>query len=407
MHVKVSCPINIALLKYWGKSDNLNIYPVTPSISLTLNQSQVLAFEILHTIQVGTITTVSISSELKESHFKLNGKTKKFPSRLLDVLIIAQLRARLSGKTIVSPFVSLVSDNNFPTAAGLASSASGTAAFAFALGKLYGLDGDFSDFSRRGSGSSCRSLSGGFIYWPTVRPDYNSHSCVQQLFRASHWPELKLLICITNDQCKPIGSTNAMQNCIETSDLFRNGRLQSSKHHEMKIIDAITSRDFSALAEATMRESNQLHAVCLDTWPPCVYLNHISHCLMGFVHQINKHFMKTVVAYTFDAGPNAFLLMEVNNIPVILSYLIECFGCTPPPTTTTTAAASSDSSADAVKSRNSEKQLKITGISYTPSNDPLDPELLKELPNAPGGILYVISTEIGDGPEVISFVEDA
>ncbi|VDQ09315.1 unnamed protein product [Trichobilharzia regenti] len=177
MQIQVSCPINIALLKYWGKSDNLNIYPLTPSISLTLNQSQVL---------VGTITTVSISSELKKAHFKLNGKAKKFPSRL-------------SGKTIVSPFVSLESNNNFPTAAGLASSASGTAAFAFALGKLYGLDGDFTDFSRRGSGSSCRSLSGGCVYWSTDRTDYNSHSCVQQLFPASHWPELKLLICIVSE----------------------------------------------------------------------------------------------------------------------------------------------------------------------------------------------------------------
>nr|CAH8868744.1 unnamed protein product [Trichobilharzia regenti] len=401
MQIQVSCPINIALLKYWGKSDNLNIYPLTPSISLTLNQSQ-----------VGTITTVSISSELKKAHFKLNGKAKKFPSRLLDVLIIAQLRARLSGKTIVSPFVSLESNNNFPTAAGLASSASGTAAFAFALGKLYGLDGDFTDFSRRGSGSSCRSLSGGCVYWSTDRTDYNSHSCVQQLFPASHWPELKLLICITNDQCKPIGSTSAMQNCIETSDLFRNSRLQSSKHHEMKIIDALKSRDFSALAEATMRESNQLHAVCLDTWPPCVYLNHISQCLMEFVHQINKHFMKTVVAYTFDAGPNAFLLVEVNNIPIILSYLIECFGCTPPPPSpplpSTTTPPVAEASSDSVKSNQSEKQLKVTGISYTPSSDPLDAELLKKLPKAPGGILYVISTEIGNGPEVISFVlEDA
>ncbi|CAH8646145.1 unnamed protein product [Schistosoma margrebowiei] len=182
MQIEVTCPINIALLKYWGKSDDLNIYPSTSSISLTLNQSH-----------VGTRSKVLTRNDLKESLFKLNGKIMQFPGRLLDVIIVAQLRSRLDGRLVPS-FLSVESENNFPTSAGMASSASGTAAF----GKMYGLDGDYTSLSRRGSGSSCRSLLGGFVQWSSNHTDHTYHSSVQQLFPASHWPELRVLICVVS-----------------------------------------------------------------------------------------------------------------------------------------------------------------------------------------------------------------
>ncbi|CAH8673704.1 unnamed protein product [Schistosoma rodhaini] len=385
MQVEVTCPVNIALLKYWGKSDDLNIYPSTSSISLTLNQAH-----------VGTKTAVFTKSDLKESLFKLNGKIMRFPGRLLDVLIVAQLRSRLDGRLVPSPFLCVESENNFPTSAGLASSASGTAAFAFALGMMYGLDGDCASLSRRGSGSSCRSLLGGFVQWSN---NHDDHTSVQQLFPASYWPELRVLICVTNENPKPVGSTDAMLCCVKTSYLFRNSRVPSSKIHEKEIISALKDRDFSALAEVTMRESNQLHALCLDTWPPCIYLNELSHSIMDFVHSINNYFMKNVVAYTFDAGPNAFLLTESQNISVVLKYLVECFGYT-------VEADSFVNDADkiTIKCMNSNKYLKITGITYDLSDEPLDQNLLKLLPSISGGIRHLISTEVGSGPQLISFI---
>ena len=59
--------------------------------------------------------------------------------------------------------------NNFATAAGLASSASGLACLARSLAAVYGLkesfDGEFSMYARLGSGSACRSLYGGVVEW--------------------------------------------------------------------------------------------------------------------------------------------------------------------------------------------------------------------------------------------------
>ena len=37
-----------------------------------------------------------------------------------------------------------------------------------------------------------------------------------------------------------------------------------------------------------MQDSNQLHAVCLDTYPPCVYMNTISHNIVQLVHEFNR-----------------------------------------------------------------------------------------------------------------------
>ena len=80
-----------------------------------------------------------------------------------------------------------------------------------------------------------------------------------------------------------------------------------------KIIKAINERDFQAFADITIRDSNQFHAICQDTFPPCVYMNQTSHSVSSLIHQLNEYFGEMVACYTFDAGPNAciFLLEKV------------------------------------------------------------------------------------------------
>jgi diphosphomevalonate decarboxylase len=62
-------------------------------------------------------------------------------------------------------YVKIISHNNFPTAAGLASSASGNACLVFALNQIFKIKDDLSTLARLGSGSAIRSMYGGFVKW--------------------------------------------------------------------------------------------------------------------------------------------------------------------------------------------------------------------------------------------------
>lgn len=79
-----------------------------------------------------------------------------------------------------------------------------------------------------------------------------------------------------------------MERSVRTSELlkYRSTVIVPQRAKEMQ--QAILDRDFSKFAELTMKDSNQFHAVCLDTYPPCVYMNDVSHSIVKFVHEYNR-----------------------------------------------------------------------------------------------------------------------
>lgn len=222
--------------------------------------------------------------------------------------------------------IHVVSENNFPTAAGLASSASGYACLVFTLAQLYGIKKqEISDIARLGSGSACRSIYGGFVQWQRGVQIDGKDSIAVQVAPASHWPDLHVLILVVNDAKKKVGSTSGMARSVVTSELikYRVEKCVSQRIHSMT--QAIKDRDFPKFAETTMKDSNQFHAICLDTFPPCVYMNDTSHAIVSYVHMFNKHEGETKVAYTFDAGPNACLYLLEKNVKRVLSFINQVF----------------------------------------------------------------------------------
>ncbi|KAL5967992.1 Diphosphomevalonate decarboxylase [Taenia solium] len=170
-------------------------------------------------------------------------------------------------------------------------------------------------------------MYGGVVHWKRSAPDgKHAYPSVEQLFPHTHWPELRVLICVTSSHEKPVSSSEAMRRTVATSPLFQEARATVVGQRLPRFIDVFGQRDFAALAELTMRESNELHAFCLDSWPPVIYLNATSFAIMGFVHGLNQYMRRCVVAYTFDAGPNAFLLTLADDAPLVLALLAECFG---------------------------------------------------------------------------------
>lgn len=53
---------------------------------------------------------------------------------------------------------------------------------------------------------------------------------------------------------------------------------------------AILEKDFETFSKLTMQDSNQFHAVCLDTYPPCLYMTDVSRAIIEMVHAYNEHY---------------------------------------------------------------------------------------------------------------------
>ena len=300
-----TAPVNIAVVKYWGKRDTVLNLPTNSSLSVTLSQGDLRAH---------TTATCSESYSPDPDSLVLNGQLEDIQGskRTLACLSsLRSLRAKLESADPSLPKLSsyrlrIASKNNFPTAAGLASSAAGFAALVRAIANLYELPDSpehLSLIARQGSGSACRSLMGGYVAWRGGTKEDGSDSMAQEVAPASHWPEMRALILVVSAEKKGISSTSGMQVTVKTSDLFKS-RVEQTVPKHMKLMEqAIRERDFQVFAEVTMRDSNSFHAVCRDSWPPIDYLNDVSLAACRVVEGINAE-RKYLCAYTFDAGPN-------------------------------------------------------------------------------------------------------
>lgn len=204
----------------------------------------------------------------------------------------------------------IVSENNFPTAAGLASSAAGFAALVRAIANLYELPSsptELSRIARQGSGSACRSLFGGYTAWEMGQQADGSDSVAYEVAPASHWPSMRAIILVASAAKKAVGSTAGMQATATTSQLFATRSRELVPRRMRAMTQAVEQRDFAAFADLTMRDSNNFHACCLDTVPPIFYMNDTSRAAVRAVEAVNEAAGKAVAAYTFDAGPNAVI----------------------------------------------------------------------------------------------------
>ncbi|XP_044512469.1 diphosphomevalonate decarboxylase MVD2, peroxisomal-like [Mangifera indica] len=310
-------PTNIAVIKYWGKRDETLILPVNDSISVTLDPKHLC-----------TTTTVAVSPGFEQDRMWLNGKEislsgGRFQSCLREIRSRAcdfedkEKGIKIEKKDWEKLHVHIASYNNFPTAAGLASSAAGFACLVFSLAKLMNLKetpSQLSAIARQGSGSACRSLFGGFVKWIMGGDENGSDSLAVQLVDEEHWNELVIIIAVVSSRQKETSSTSGMRDSVETSLLLQHRAKEIVPKRIVKMEEAIKNCDFSSFAQLTCADSNQFHAVCLDTCPPIFYMNDTSHKIIGLVEKWNRSEGSAQVAYTFDAGPNAVLIARNRNV---------------------------------------------------------------------------------------------
>ena len=350
---QVTCmaPINIALIKYWGKQQS----PLGYALNLPLNDSISLTLSKFH---IHTVTTVTLSpqalgtnmgsdsessgsalSKREKILFSLNGRKGPLPPRL-DRMLLAM---RETGSLLDSHTLRIKTENNFPISAGMASSASGCAALAYALTSLFPKCGIPLDFlAQMGSGSAVRSVHGGFVHWECC--DNDKAYSLRQIFHEVHWPKLNVLCLVLSDDAKKTGSSEGMHRSARTSRLMFVRLKTLIKHRVKTLYDAISRRDFSSFANIVMKESDELHALCYTACPPIKYLNLDSFALIELVRRYNtsknkatpeKTSNKTTekgdipsekffLAYTFDAGLNPFIFFEDQSLTEVF-YLILSF----------------------------------------------------------------------------------
>lgn len=282
MHATAVAHPNIALVKYWGKADPASNLPAVGSISITLDT-------------LVTTTSVAFDPALPADTFALDGRPA--PELLPRVRsCLGLFRARLAGV----PHAEVSSTNSFPTAAGLASSASGFAALVVAVDHALGAGlerVELAELARRCSGSAARSLFGGFVEL-RLRPD-GSGCDTGQIRAATDWP-LQVVVAVTSTEAKAIGSTSGMLH-TERSSPYYPAWLATSGADLAAARRAIGDRDFAALAAVAEHSCLKMHAVMLASQPGLLYWNGTTVECLRRLRELAAQGVG--VFFTVDAGP--------------------------------------------------------------------------------------------------------
>ncbi|XP_009630346.1 diphosphomevalonate decarboxylase 1-like [Nicotiana tomentosiformis] len=395
--VTAQTPTNIAVIKYWGKRDEDLILAINDSISVTLDPAHLC-----------TTTTVAVSPAFDQDRMWLNGKEISLSGgRYQNCLREIRARAsdvedenkgiKIAKKDWQNLHVHVASYNNFPTAAGLASSAAGFACLVFSLAKLMNVqedNGKLSAIARQGSGSACRSLYGGFVKWIMGKEENGGDSIAVQLVDEKHWDELVIIIAVVSSRQKETSSTSGMRDTVETSALIEHRAKVVVPKRIIQMEEAIQNRDFPTFAQLTCADSNQFHAVCMDTSPPIFYMNDTSHRVISCVEKWNRSEGTPQVAYTFDAGPNAVLIARNRKAATLmLQRLLFHF----PPNSDT------DLNSYVIGDKSILKDAGIQDIKDVEALPP-PPEIKDKVPaqKYKGEISYFICTRPGRGPVLLT-----
>jgi len=292
---------NIALIKYWGKRHIPLNLPAVSSLSVTLD-----TFE--------TDTTVTwdhggSTDSIVVNHTPLSGKGAQRVSRFLDLV---------GGPD--RPRCAVESTNNFPTAAGLASSASAFAALALATCAAADQDLDrtrLSILARQGSGSASRSLWGGWVRWDKGERADGTDSHGILLAPRDHW-DVSVVVALVGSGPKPIGSTAGMVRTQETCALYP-GWVDSAEADVREAEAALEARDLDRLGAAMERSTYKMHATMIATWPPIRYWRPQTVAVLEAIESLRQ---AGVSAWsTMDAGPNVKVLCATEDVPRVVAAI--------------------------------------------------------------------------------------
>lgn len=298
---------NIALAKYWGKRDDGFNQPAVPSLSVTL-------------AGMATKTTVTFDASFEHDTFSLAGQPVSGGPLVRVVGLLDRVR-RTSGRTERAHVESV---NDFPTAAGLASSASGFAALALAASAAAGVDPDatyVSDLARRTSVSAARSAFGGFVELPAGKPGDDDLSAIP-IAPPDHL-DLRVIVAVTREGPKDVSSTEGMKHTVRTSPYYP-AWVASAPEVCRRVREAILHRDMESLGIAAEESALAMHASSIAARPGLIYW---TGATVEVLHEIRRLRDRGLVAYaTIDAGPHVKVLTTATDEARVVEALSELPG---------------------------------------------------------------------------------
>ena len=293
---------NIALIKYWGKKDDKLIIPFNNSLSLTLDR-----FYTKTSAQPITSATDSfVLDGLTQSGAALSKVT-----RFLDIL---------RAETGSTQKLAINSTNHVPTAAGLASSASGFAALTLASCAAFGLQlsrRTLSRLARRGSGSACRSIYGGFVEWEKGQDNLTSFATPLAGDEQVDL-DIAMIALVVSEQAKKVTSRQGMATTVATSPFYP-AFVKSCEGDLLAIKQAIGAQDLEKVGQIAESNALKMHATNLGATPPFSYFLPETLVAIAAIQQLRaKGFL---CYFTMDAGPNVKVICRGQEAPKIQAAL--------------------------------------------------------------------------------------
>lgn len=298
MRIEASAPSNIALIKYMGKLDTAQNNPCNSSLSYTLNHLR-------------TFVTLEVHAELKQDKWQALEREDLRPIQLSEKGLTKFLKhfQFLKNQFQISESFLIQSANNFPSDCGLASSASSYAAltvatYQWAL-KYKNMKPISSEelalLSKKGSGSSCRSLFSPWAIWghSTVKP-------VQYPYQ-----NLKHQVILCDENIKSVSSSEAHKQVL-TSDLF-NGRPERAENRLRQLEVAFENSDWNQAVDICWNEFWDMHVLFHTSKPAFMYMNAGSQSALAQLIELRSKYQESPIV-TMDAGSNIHLLYRQDQV---------------------------------------------------------------------------------------------
>ncbi len=295
---------NIALVKYWGKRDAQLNLPAAGSLSLTLGA-------------LVTETTVAFDPALAADELILDGSVArpKDVARISSFLDLIRAEAKLTTRARVT------SANQFPTASGLASSASGFAALAVAASTAAGLAASpraLSILARRGSGSAARSLYGGFVRMHAGHATDGSDAFAEPI-TSRLLDRVRMVIAIVGGGApKSHGSRDAMDHTAHTSPLYK-AWIDLVPHDLAAAEGALAAGDLAGLGAITEANALAMHASAIAARPAVIYWQPATLALLAEVRALRDRGLSAWA--TMDAGPHVKVLTSIEHADAVAAAL--------------------------------------------------------------------------------------